>query len=196
MLAKSGEYEVIGPAGDGHTALRMLDRHKPDVIIMDVDVPGMHLTEIVSAIDTCHPACRVMVFTLDDRDSKIEEALRAGVLGYVHKRNEMVVVIEGVRSVARGKWYACRTIQARIVTKTERQRCTGRATARVSTLTPRELIVLRHVSEGLSVKEMAQVLHVSAKTVDNQKGEVMRKLDIHDRLGLCRFAVREGIVSV
>ena len=190
------DLEIVGSADDGTIACEEAMRLHPDLVIMDIDIPGMGSFEAATEIMRRIPGCRVMFLSAHQHDEYIERALRVGARGYAVKSEDLSAITEGVRTVLEGNLYYSPSVLERVkidadgTLSLDRPPCT-----RLETLTERERQVLVMLAQGESVKRIATALKIAYKTVDKHKVSLMKKLDIHDRVELCRFAVREHLIE-
>ena len=188
--------EVVGSAPDCARAIELADRFESALIVMDIDLPGMGSFEATAQIIKAHPDTRVMFLSAHRHDEYIEQALSVGARGYALKSDDIDSILEGIRRVLGGDVYYSPSVLERLKVgpdgdlSLDRPGCT-----RLSTLTDRERQVLILLARGESVKRIAAALGIAYKTVDKHKVSLMKKLDIHDRVELCRFAVREHIIE-
>jgi DNA-binding NarL/FixJ family response regulator len=189
------DMHVCGEAGSADAGIELVEAHKPGIVLMDIDMPGMSCFSAAKTIQTLSPESRVIFLSAYCYDGYIDEAIRLNAAGYVTKGECATSVLEAIRIVAGGGVYFSDDIKARIVIHKEGVGLAQDAKSRLSTLTPREREVLRYLARGMGVKETASVMHLSVKTVDNHKANLMAKLDIHDRVELARFAIREGFAE-
>ncbi|RKY21605.1 MAG: DNA-binding response regulator [Planctomycetota bacterium] len=194
-LATEPGLKVLGTASGAEDALELLDELRPDVVLLDIDMPGTSCFDAARSIRSRQPQARVVFLSAFSNDRYIESALEAHATGYVTKDERPSVVIQAVRSAAADVAYFSPKIQARLVVDTDGLHLTGGSASRSSLLTLRELEVLRQLSRGLSKKEIATLLDLSVKTVSRHAENLMAKLDIHDRVELARFAIREGLAE-
>jgi DNA-binding NarL/FixJ family response regulator len=192
-FAADSRFEVIGVAGDAEAGVGCAARARPDVVLTDVDMPGASAFDACLRIGVMAPDVQVIFLSAFSHDRFIEQALQAGALGYVTKRESLETIVEAVYAVARGGTYFSPEVQARIVVDSTGLRLAHRGKTRSSRLSPREVEVLGHLARGMSKKAIAELMHVSIKTVDTHTLRLMGKLDIHDRVELARFAIREGM---
>ncbi len=195
QINAESDMSVCGEAGSADDGIELVETHKPDVVLMDIDMPGMSCFAAAKTMQTLSPGTRVVFLSAYCYDSYIDEAIRLDAAGYVTKGECATSVLEAIRIVAGGGIYFSDDIKARIVIHEGGIGLAGDAKSRLSTLTPREREVLRYLARGMGVKETAGVMHLSVKTVDNHKANLMAKLDIHDRVELARFAIREGLAD-
>ncbi len=194
-LREAGDIKVIAEVGSADEALAVAVREKPDIVLMDIDMPGLLAFDAVRTIRTRSPNTRVVVLSGFFHDRYIEEALAAEASGYMTKSEPAEAVVKAVRTVAGGGVYFSPEVQARIVVDSNGARLAEQGSTRAGTLTPRELEVLRYIARGLSKKDIAGIMHLSVKTVDNHSTSLMTKLNIHDRVELARYAIREGLAE-
>lgn len=186
---------VVGTAGRAEDALEHLLEWRPDVVLLDIDMPGRSSFEAARVIKQRLPSARVVFLSAFSHDRYIESALEAHATGYVTKDEPPDVVVAAVRAAAQDVAYFSPKVAARLVVDTHGLHLAAGAHSRAALLTPRELEVLRHLSRGLSKKEIAVLLSVSVKTVSRHAENLMAKLDIHDRVELARYAIREGLAE-
>jgi DNA-binding NarL/FixJ family response regulator len=194
-LREAGDMTVVGEVANADEALAMAVRERPDIVIMDIDMPGLLAFDAVRTIRTRSPKTRVIVLSGFFNDRYIEEALRSEASGYLTKGETPESVVRAIRTVAAGGAYFSPEVQSRIVVDTNGAHLADTGKTRASTLTPRELEVLRYIARGLSKKDIAGIMHLSVKTVDNHSTSLMTKLKIHDRVELTRYAIREGLAE-
>jgi DNA-binding NarL/FixJ family response regulator len=190
LLGTSAELDVIADVGSADEALRLTATLRPDVVVLDINMPGIDAFQAAGEVRQIQPNAKVVFLTVNDSDGAIERAKAAGVNAFVSKGDEPGDVITAIRETLAGRTYYSPTIQQRLASG-------GRngGDSRLSQLSSRELETLRYVAKGLAKKEIAPLMHISVKTVDKHVTQIMTKLDIHDRVGLARYAIREGLVE-
>jgi DNA-binding NarL/FixJ family response regulator len=195
LLALCEDIEVVGEAKDGREAIEACKRLEPDVVLMDIAMPGLGGLEATLEITRDVPRTRVLVLTQYDDREYVSRFLKAGVSGYVLKKAAGSDLASAIRSVHRGGLVLDPEIARDALAETH-----GAAGAEGSdpydTLTDREKQVLKLVAEGHSSKEVAQDLGISVKTAMSHREHVMEKLDLHSRTDLIRFALRKGIIQI
>jgi DNA-binding NarL/FixJ family response regulator len=194
-LNSAPDISVAGAAATADQAVSIALRLRPDVVVMDIDMPGLVAFDAAKTILASLPETRVLFLSAFSNDRYIEQALAAGAAGFVTKGQPAESVARAIQRVASGDLHFSPDIQARIVIDPDGPRLAATAHTRASTLTDRELEVLHYLASGMSKKEMARAMHVSVGTVNNHAANIMRKLDIHDRVELARFAIREGLAE-
>jgi DNA-binding NarL/FixJ family response regulator len=194
-LKQEPGFTVLATAGTADEAVEQVLVHKPRILLMDIDMPGLICFDAARTIGATCPDTRIVFLSGFLHDWYIEQALDVKARGYLTKREAPEVVVAALREVAGGGAYFSEEVRSRIVVDVGGPRLAKRSMSRAATLTAREVEVLRYVARGLSKKEVATTMHLSVKTVDRHCANLMTKLDIHDRVELARFAIREGLAN-
>src|SRR5262245_14611731 len=189
LLEALPEVEIVPDAADGQDALQALQKHKPDIALIDISMPGLNGLELAARASREVPETRVVILSVHGDASHVAQALRAGAKGYLVKdaaADELPVL---VRAVMRGETYLSPSISRHVV-----DGFLGRSPPAApenpdpaALLTPRQRETLQLVAEGKSTKEIAQILDLSVKTVEAHRAQIMERLDIHDLAGLVRY---------
>ncbi|GAB4209250.1 MAG: response regulator transcription factor [Roseiflexaceae bacterium] len=200
LLQKLPGIEVIGEADDGYEALRLVAQLRPDVVLLDISMPGLNGLETTTRIIKEFPDTAVIMLSMHSGEEYVIQALRAGASGYLLKGARIAELDLAVTSVARGETYLSPAASRHLVSEyREGRTATPAAAASVALpqdrLTPRQREVLQLLAEGHSAKEIAHALSLSVKTIEMHRAELMRRLGVHDLAGLVRYAIRTGIVS-
>jgi DNA-binding NarL/FixJ family response regulator len=190
MLATYDDLEVVGTAGSGEEALREAGRLRPGVVLLDLQLPGLHGLDVLARLKSAEEAPRVIVLTVHDDDDLVLRAVQSGADGYVLKQASLEELVDAVRHVAAGGRRFDEVVVAALLDARERER-----DAEAAPLTERELDVLRLVSTGHSNKEVAAVLHLSAGTVKSYLDDIYRKLEVSDRAHAVATALRLGLLD-
>jgi DNA-binding NarL/FixJ family response regulator len=194
LLTQGDEFEVVGEFDNGRDAVRSVGTLAPDLILMDLSMPGMNGIEAITEIKQRNPSVRVLVLTIHRGEEYIQESLRAGANGYVLKDASHDELRVAIRSVLNGKTYLSPDVSSSVVTGYLGRGKEGANTS-WSTLTHREREVLKLVAEGHSNRGIAQFLSLSVKTVEKHRSNVMRKLDLHNAAMLTAYAIEKGLVE-
>jgi DNA-binding NarL/FixJ family response regulator len=194
LLARDPAFEVIGTAGSAGEALEIAGRREPDIVVMDIDMPGLICFEAARKIREQHAEVRLLFLSAHVHDHYVEEAMRAGADGYLTKNASPEEVLRALRLLAERQTVFAPEVLARL-TLLESEPAAARR-SKLSTLTLREVDVLTYIAKGYSKKEIAALMRVSMKTVEKHSQNLMGKLDIHDRVELTHFAIREGLVEI
>ena len=184
--------EVIGEAEDGHEAVRLSGELHPDVVLLDVGMPGLNGLDAASRLMGRDAHVRVLILSMHTSEEYVLRALRAGCAGYLLKRSAVSELEVAVRAVARGETYLSPTVSKQVVDDYVGR--TGGSADPLEALTPRQREILQLVAEGHTSKEIAERLGLSFKTVDAHRAQIMERLGLDDVTALVRFAVRVGLV--
>ncbi|MFH1746244.1 MAG: response regulator transcription factor [Planctomycetota bacterium] len=195
-LADISDIRVVAVVTNAEDAVTQAAEHQPDIVLMDIDMPGLGCFEAANIISEHCPNTAIIFVSAHTHDHYIERARAVEAAGYVTKAEPPESVVAAVRAAAGGGAYFSPEVQSRIIVDAGGARLASSARTRLSLLTPRELDMLRYLASGLSKKEIADMLKIRVKTVDSHVTNLMVKLDIHDRVELTRFAIREGVVQL
>ena len=190
LLEDQPDFEVVGEAEDGIEAVALAERLHPDVVLMDISMPKINGIAATARIHNVLPAIGVVALTMHDNEAYFYEMLKAGGSGYVLKNAPPGDLIEAVRAAAAGVAYLSPTVAQRLA-HGYRDRSES-----LSGLTPREREVLTLVADGFNNRQIADQLVISVKTVETHRTNLMQKLDLHDRTGLVKYAIRKGLISL
>ncbi len=182
--------DVVGEADDGDAALELVQETAPDVVVMDLDMPGVSGVEATRRISAAAPATRVIVLSASDEDNDVMEAILAGASGYLLKRVPVEELVAGISRAADGESTVSPAIAGKVL---RRLRESTPAPSGASGLTDRELQVLRLIADGKGNSQIAAQLHISPKTVKNHISNILMKLQIENRIQAAVYAVRSGI---
>ncbi|MBN1490724.1 MAG: response regulator transcription factor [Phycisphaerae bacterium] len=196
-LQREPGITVVGTAGTADEAIEKANACNPNVILMDIDMPGLICFDAAKTIASLRPDAHIIFLSAFTHDGYIEQALEVEARGYLTKREPPDRVVEAIREVASGGAYFSNEVRSRIVVHPRGAKLDeDRRQSRASLLTQREVQIVQYIARGLSKKEIAATMHLAVKTVDRHCANLMTKLDIHDRVGLTRFAIREGLAGV
>lgn len=195
LLEEQSGMEVVGEAEDGAAAIQLARKLKPDVIIMDVDMPGMNGIDATRRISLEMPDIKLAALSTYLKKAFIIEMLRAGASAYILKEWAFAKLVEAVNTIMAGEIYLCSKAASIIVDDYVRSR-QGIDGLSDTLLTGRELEILKLLAEGKPSKEIALIIDVSAKTVDACRRQIMQKLNVNNLAELVKYAVREGLTSL
>lgn len=185
------DMTVIAEAGDGDTAVERAVRLKPDVIVMDISMPGTNGLAATRKLRRLQPDAAIVTLTRHGDDAYLQELLRAGVSGYVLKQSAPTELLQAIRAAAAGGQYLDSTLTARVTAGFLGKQ--GKRQSQPSgTVSERESEVLRLIASGYSNKEIASRLALSVKTVEAHKANAMRKLDLNGRIDIVKYAILQG----
>ena len=194
LFTAEPDIEVVGEAANGGDAVERANDTRPDVILMDIGMPGLSSFEATRQIKKSRPQAKVLFLTMYDDEDYLMEAMEAGASGYVLKDSLSAQLVSAVRDIHKGGSYLSPRMLGQLVEDFRGRTRSGDRVSRSSTLTARERQVLKAIAEGQSVKEIATDLNLSTKTIDAHKFNLMRKLDIHNKAQLVQYAVQKKIL--
>lgn len=195
LLESEPTMEVVEQATDGLTALQLVERLKPDVLVVDMMMPGINGLEIARQVCRRQPEVKVVMLSMHDNEAYVTEALKAGAMAYVLKASDAAELILAIREAAAGRRYLSRQLSERaIAAYVERVREVDDLTP--PDLTEREREVLQLVAEGRSNQEIAKALGISPRTAETHRGNMTRKLGLKTQTEIIRYAIQHGIISV
>jgi two-component system response regulator NreC len=189
------DVEIVGEAGNAQEALEAVQALQPDVVLMDVAMPGMSGIEATRRIKEMQPEVAVLALTMHEDEQYFFEMLNAGASGYVPKRAAPDELTSSIRVVSQGDVFIYPSM-AKLLVKDFLQRAETSITSSVSDLTPREREVLTYIAEGYTNREIADALVISVKTVDRHRENIMHKLNLHNRVELVKYAIEKGLITV
>jgi DNA-binding NarL/FixJ family response regulator len=196
LLALSEDITVVGEAANGLEAIALARSLSPDVILMDIAMPGLGGLEATIEIRKDNPQARILVLTQYEDREYIRRFLKAGVSGYVLKKAAGSELTSAIRAVNRGGLVLDPDVAREAMREQAGSAAPGQAANPYDTLTDREKQVLKLVAEGHSNKEVAGLLDISVKTAMSHREHIMQKLDLHSRTDLIRFALQQGVIRV
>ena len=190
ILAAQPDFEVVGEAGNGREAAELAEKLKPDIVLMDVQMPELNGIEATRRMVAANSRIRVLVLSMHKEALYVREVLKAGARGYILKDAIDTELLSAMRSVARGDGYISPAISGALLTDYREQ-----SSNPLDTLSTREREVLQLIAEGKTNKEVATKLNLSVYTVDSHRGKIMEKLNLHSAGELVRFAMKNGLVD-
>jgi DNA-binding NarL/FixJ family response regulator len=189
LLEQEG-FEVVGEATNGREAIRLAKRSTPVIAILDFSMPLLNGIDTAQEIQKRSPETMSLLLTMYNDEKYVIEALRAGIRGYVLKDQLAADLVNAIREIVQGSIYLSPGISKAVV-----QSLLWQHEVPEELLTGRERQVLQLIAEGKTTKDIAEMLHVSVKTVESHRAHIMRKLDLHNVAGLVRYAIREGMIQ-
>jgi DNA-binding NarL/FixJ family response regulator len=196
LLSLHDDLQIVGEAADGREAIEKVRALSPDVVLMDIAMPGLGGLEATVEIHRTNPSVRVLVLTQHENKEYIYPVLKAGAAGYVLKKAVGAELIAAIRAVHAGDAYLHPAIARAVVDGYVDREAQARSEDRYDKLSDRERQVLKLVADGLSNQEIADVLCLSVKTIMGYRANAMEKLGIHSRTELVKYAIRKGLVKV
>jgi DNA-binding NarL/FixJ family response regulator len=193
LLESIPGMEVVGEAGDGLQLLEMVEKLQPQVVLMDIAMPGLNGLEATGRLIKAWPSTRVLILSMHQNAEYVRQALRQGAVAYLLKDAAPMELEWALAAVLRGETYLSPAVSKGVVSDYVHRLRNEEQPA--DALTPRQREVLQLIAEGQSTKEIARRLDLSVKTVETHRTQLMKQLDIHEVAGLVRYAIREGLVS-
>jgi two-component system response regulator NreC len=196
LLEVQDDMVIVGEAENGTEAVRRAMALQPDVVLMDVQMPDMNGIEATRELKKIVPETAVLALTIYEDDQYFFEMLKAGASGYIPKRAAPDDLVNAIRTVARGDVFLYPTLATRLVQDFVNKQGTPKALLVSDELTPREQEVLTLIAEGLTNAAIGEQLEISVKTVDRHRENIMRKLNLHNRVELVKYAIRVGLIDL
>jgi DNA-binding NarL/FixJ family response regulator len=198
IIARNPQLEVVGEAGEGRAALKMVENLRPDMVLLDVSLPDMNGIDLIHDIKKFLPEIHILMVSMHTKIDYITSAFQAGARGYVVKDAPSGKILQALDLVSQGEYFLDTSIARQVVERLAE--LPGRqakvADAAYGSLTPREQEILRLMAEGHSKKKISDQLCISPKTVENHRANIMAKLDLHSTLEMVRYAARLGLIDV
>jgi DNA-binding NarL/FixJ family response regulator len=191
LLDRQPDMEVVAEASDGVEAVQAALRERPDVCVLDVSMPRMTGLQATVEIKTHAPDILVLLLSMYDDERYLFEALQAGASGYILKQEADTALVEAVRAVVRGEPFMTNAAEQSLL----REGMADDSTGPVEPLTLREREVLKLIAEAYTNKAIGETLHLAEKTVESHRANLMRKLEMRDRVELVRYAIRRGLIE-
>jgi two-component system response regulator DegU len=200
LLELEGGITVVGQASNGPEAIRLAKQLQPDVVLLDINMPGMNGVEVAKVLREQQPDLGILVLTIHDDETYVKEMIRSGAKGYLLKDAEPRQVVQAIKKVAAGESVYPTDLMERVMERYHQLevrmgRLQSAAAINDLSLTNRELEILRYIVEGMRNKEIANALYISEKTVKNHITNLLRKLDVEDRTQAAVFAVSQGLFT-
>lgn len=194
LLRKHPDLEVVGQAAEGRTAMEMAKELRPDVVIMDVNMPNLNGIEATRQIISSNPNIKILALSAHSDGISVAKMIKAGAKGYMLKESAFIELIDGLNAIREDRTYLCSKISYLMFTEYVNM-LTESEEADPFNLTQREREILQLVAEGHSSKSISKTLHLSSKTVDSHREKIMKKLNIHNIADLTKYAIRERLTT-
>jgi DNA-binding NarL/FixJ family response regulator len=193
LLEHTLEQPQVVEATDGREALEIAVRVRPDIVLLDISMPGLNGVDAARRLTTELPSCKVIMLSMHCHEERVAECLRAGATGYVVKEGAVSEVMSAIKAAMHGEVYISPRVPSTVSKLLQRK---SDVTSPLQLLSARQREILQLIAEGQSTKEIGYRLNLSGKTVETHRRLLMQRLAIHDIAGLARFAVRAGLVSL
>jgi two-component system response regulator NreC len=196
LLGAESDLDIVGEAANGAEAVEKVTELRPDIVLMDIGMPGLSSFEATRQIKKARPDTKVLFLTMYDDEDYLVQCMEVGASGYVLKDSPAQQLLAALRDVYRGGSYLSPRMLSQLVDDFRSRIKTAHRQPRFATLTAREKEILKLLAEGESVKEIAAGLNLSVKTVEAHKFNLMRKLDIHNKAHLVQYAIQKKIIKI
>lgn len=198
IIGRQDRFKVVGEAGNGREGLQMAKKLHPDIIVVDISLPDESGIQLTKELRSFLPDSNIMIVSMHAKIDHIVEAFQAGAMGYVVKESASERLIQGLESVAKGDYFLDSSVSPAVVKNLMKSpyKEAKITDAKYGALTPREQEVMRLLAEGHSSKAVAEKLFISAKTVENHRANIMKKLDLRSTLELIRYAAKLGLIDI
>jgi DNA-binding NarL/FixJ family response regulator len=198
IIGRIARYEVVGEAGNGREALRLAERLKPDLVLMDMSLPDQSGIELTAEMLKLSSKIRIVIVSMHSKVDYIVKAFQAGAKGYVVKESAFEKLLQGIDTVLKGDYFMDTHVSRKVVRKLMRiqdkeLKITDDA---YGALTPREQEVMALVAEGLSTNQISERLFISPKTAENHRSSIMRKLHLRSAIEVARYAAKIGVIDI
>jgi len=195
LLESEKKLKVVAEAGDGIEAIRCVEKHKPDLVLLDLAMPKMSGLSALKDIKNRYPEIKILALTFHSSEEYILEAFESGVDGYCLKKDSHAELLAAIKSIFSGKSYISPAISSKVLEGYIEGRKKIKKKTSWETLTQREKEVLKLVGEGYSSVEIGDILYISPKTVDKHRSNIMNKLKLHSATALAAYAIEKGLVT-
>ena len=193
ILERGAEFHVLGEAEDGADAVALCEKSTPDLVLMDIGLPGMNGIEATTELLRRCPGVKVVILSMYDDENSVVGAIRSGARAFVLKKASSSELLDALRAVARGGSYLSSQVSDRLLARIQRGDLDTRDRSPLQTLSPRELQVLRLVAEGKTSKDIAALLNLGLQTVRSYRKTMMKKLGVNNVAGLTQLALAAGL---
>lgn len=195
LLAKDDRFTVVGDSADARDAITRITALKPDVVMLDIAMPGLSGIDALPLIRAGHPQVKVVMLTHHEGETFVEQALKAGADGYLSKDSEPPELVLAIESVMRGNMFLSPKVAGSLLKRGARNDDAPIGTSRIESLTPREREALQMLALGKTNKEVARALGITLGTAKKHRENLQRKLDCHSAAELALFAIKEGLLA-
>ena len=197
ILVRSEDFRVVGEAETGPDAVQFVKQRRPDVVLMDIGLPGLNGVETTAEILRHHPECKVVILSMYDDENNVVSAIRSGARAFILKKASDSDLLEALNMVARGGAYLSPQVSDRLLSRIQKGDLESRrASSALDILSPRELQVLRLIADGKTSKEIAVILDLREQTVRSYRKTMMKKLGVNNVAGLTQLALSTGLTQL
>lgn len=195
LLKDHETIEIVGEAGDGEMALELICELKPDIVILDIELPGIDGIDTTSGIMAANPQTKILALSMHSEKRYVSEMLASGARGYLLKDEDIDELVNAIEAIMAGEIYLSSKLVDTVV-KDYTRRISQTREPDITDLSKREREILRLIAEGNTTREISEILNLKYKTVDTHRQQIMKKLDLHNVVDLTKFAIREGLIEL
>ena len=192
LLFEEAAFDLVGEAAGGYEALELVEKTKPDVLILDLSMPDLDGISVTRKIKPNYPDLKILILTLHEDEALLKEAIKAGAAGYILKRAAEAELISAIRTILRGDLYVDPSMVRGLLE--ESRQVQVKQSDQTESLTPRETEILRLIVEGYTNRQIGQELNISIRTVEGHRANISDKLGLHSRVELVRYARKSGLI--
>lgn len=196
ILALDHSFEIVGSATTADEGRNLVLKERPDLALFDLEFDGLHSFDVIPDFQAANCPVNVVILTAHQSDVLVHHAIHLGVSGYLLKHESPDFVRDALKEIAKGQQVFSTAVRDRLVFNPNEGRYEVCSSSPILTLSMMQLTILRHLAAGRSVKEIGRLLNRSEKSIDSHKYRIMHRLGVHDRVELCRYAIREGLSIV
>ena len=196
IFSTEEDIELVGEAPDGTAGLEIVREILPDVLLLDIGIPGVSGLEICRQITISHPEIRIIILTMHRGDTYVTSAFSSGAMGYVLKHSAVDELITAIRAVNSGKKYISSELTEGVLDKYVSEIEKDRDAHSVSELSERENEIVRLIAQGWDTRKIAHTLHISPATVKTHRAQIMKKLSVHKNIELVKYAIKKGLIEL
>lgn len=193
VLQADGRFTIVAEVADGLSAVQLAEKHKPNLMFLDLSLPRLHGLEALRQIRICSPNTKVLVLSMHNDEPYVIEALRSGAAAYILKGSESEEIVRATQEVLAGRRFLSAPLTEWAITALAVK--TPDSSDAYNTLSPREREVMQLAAEGLGAAEIAEKLFISARTAETHRANLMRKLNLQTQTDLVRYAIRRGLIQ-
>ena len=195
LLVDTENFEVCGEASNGNEVLEMLADKKPDIILMDINMPEMNGIEAATIIKEKYPEVKILALTMHDEDKYIMKMIQAGALGYILKDTDKQELVNAIQTLSQGNTFFSRKVSDKIMIHLNNPQKSKNKLIEGTPLTEREIEILKLIADGLTNQEIAEQLYISPRTVDTHRRNLLQKLGVKNTAGLVKYAFEHELLD-
>lgn len=193
LLVEAAAFDLVGEAVGGYEAIELVEKTKPDVLILDLSMPDLDGISVTRKVKPQFPDLKILILTLHEDEALLKEAIKAGAAGYILKRAAESELISAIRVILRGDLYIDPSMVRGLIEAEPKSQ--GKQENQSEPLTPREIKVLKLIVEGYTNRQIGQELNISIRTVEGHRANISDKLGLHSRVELVRYARQHGLIE-